>query len=423
MEEVNIIVLVNETNKGDDANSLATGREIKKLFEDQQISVTEHITNADDVESFIHPNKRNIVVAAGEHHIKTLYALKQNPNVNGEVYTSWSGHQITETLLNKTGNIDSIALPKHALNEENHHQLSAKCTNLIETVGVAHNTQPEDLEKEYKKLKSHLIESDKYYMVMLGGDATDPTGKMQYYTPEEAHKLGKYIGEQAKKNNAVVLGLNGPRTGKYNPNTGEKLLTHKNGCDLDEVSEAFIAGLKESELNENTDFQFFDFKFDETKINTYQAVLGAVRAKPESHVYMPGDSTSMISEACDLSPSGSVTVFRNGAMNMTHHSHVNSVHAEGYTSVLSKNMEEERSLNQNNTESKSKPLSAAAVVAKRVFDAVCEKKSQTITPLQKPATAPSRQRIIRVSYFIPSFWSSGKGKKKGVSKKKKGVKR
>lgn len=383
MKEVNIITLVDDVHKGDDANALATSGEIEKLFKSQEATVTSATVSQSDIESALNPSKYNIVVAAGEHHIATLCALKQNSSLQGKVYTSWSGHQTSETLSKAASIIDSIALPTHVLGKESRNILQSRHAKLIETVGVAHDTKPEDLLPQYEKWSQSIIESNKYDMVVLGGDAPDEKGDMHYYTSEEAFNLGQYIGLQAIESGAVVLGTNGPRTGKHNPDTGEVLLSHRElhpetkeplDYQLDAVSMAFVRGLEKSGLVKGKNFQFFDFKFGKDGVvSAYQGLLGATVAKVGSHVYMPGESTSMVSEACDLLPNGSVTVFDNGAMSGAHMNHIDSVYTQGYTHRLSTELalspQISREVEGKDMEAR-RPLSAAATVARSVFDTI-----------------------------------------------------
>ena len=53
---------------------------------------------------------------------------------------------------------------------------------------------------------------------------------------------------------------------------------------------------------------------------------------------MPGESTSMASEACDLLPPEEVIVFENSAMNYTHKRHMYSTYENGYANLLLENI-------------------------------------------------------------------------------------
>ena len=66
--------------------------------------------------------------------------------------------------------------------------------------------------------------------------------------------------------------------------------------------------------------------------NFFERVVGALRTT-HGHILIPGDSTSMISEAIDL-PLGKVIVYETGAMNEGHKAHLMSELAMGRISIL-----------------------------------------------------------------------------------------
>ena len=121
-----------------------------------------------------------------------------------------------------------------------------QATQIIPTIGVAHNLTPDLIQKEYEAHKQDLPKSNKYIGVILGGDAPTPEGKMLYYTQKEAQQLAAYLAGQVKWRKLHLLILNGPRTGKYNPQTHEMIKeSHRNG-NIDTVTTAFVAELKKA---------------------------------------------------------------------------------------------------------------------------------------------------------------------------------
>ena len=287
-----------------------------------------------------------------------------------------------------------VALPAHALNQEDENLIGKK---LLKTIGVAHNLTQEELLKEYEQKKSQkpedpipedpIPEASRYLMVVLGGDAPDSTGKQNFYTPQEAQQLAEFCNSKAEEG-YFIIATNGPRTGLHNPQTSEKLNSHRvtileNGeatYDLDEVSKAFCDKIK------SPDFKFFDFKFLPKGVDSsYKALLYATSQKEGSLVLMPGESTSMISEACDFLKPQSVIIYKNGAMNQVHYDHVASVRQSNKAGFL--NLEPEIFFTANPKNSQKTNQSAAEKIAEKVF-------LRTQTPNnspEKPATKSLQQ--------------------------------
>ena len=62
-EEINIIILVDQNHKGDDANALATGEEVKNTFEKQGFTAKSYAERASNLEAAMDVSKYNIVIA------------------------------------------------------------------------------------------------------------------------------------------------------------------------------------------------------------------------------------------------------------------------------------------------------------------------------------------------------------------------
>ena len=237
--------------------------------------------------------------------------------------------------------------------------------------------QPEDLEKPYHQWKHLLLKAPIYTLAVLGGDAPTSTQRLRFYTPQEATVLARLLITDIKKRKSILLATNGPRTSKYDPITGKPSFAHyeihpKTGhpidYQIDPVSRAFITTLAAGSLKDGVHFQFFDFKFG--KKSPYKALLGAVARHPGSQAYLPGESTSMISEGYDCLPSGSVTIYDTTAMNHAHHAHVSSLCAAGYAHRLSLTNRGDLAFNHSNPLISCKPLqsrSAAQIVAESIF--------------------------------------------------------
>lgn len=372
MHRVHIIVVIDNIHKGDDANAIGIGEKTLALFNEKlDFTATLDISEYEDIANNIKRLQLNIIVAAGEHNLPAISPFKQD-----RIHLAWSGHQVPATIWDYAPKLDFISIPTHTKEADKVALRKIHNASIIETVGVAHNTKHENLITEYQKWQPQIISGERYYLAVLGGDAPDENGQMNYYTAEEAYDLGKYIALQALANNATVLSTNGPRTGKHDPITEEALLTHrelhpitKEPLDyrLDAVSAAFISGLIYEGLTNNKNFQFFDFRFGKNGVvSAYKALLGAV-LEVGGHAYIPGESTSMVSEACSLLPPQSVTVFNNSAMNETHKRHVKSTYKNIYANLLLDNMEFTPIIPQAASELHEN-LSATETIAKAIVD-------------------------------------------------------
>ncbi|MEM7617621.1 MAG: hypothetical protein AAF195_04495, partial [Pseudomonadota bacterium] len=307
------------------------------------------------------PQEVNIIVATGEHGIdivdeiqeKWLDYLQQafeqterkgkesidflkDKNYKPNSLYLWAAHQPGKKLTEeyKNHNIDLIAIPEHSINLQTLKKLHTekKYNNgLLLTEGVAHNMTIDKILDAYDERRDEIADADKYDFVMLGGDAPDKDGKIQYYTKEEAFKLGIAIGKKSQQNNSFILACNGPRTGGFNIETGKRNNCHRitdpntnqkiDNYQLDKVSQSFIDGLKSVGITEKN-YKFYDFKYGEKSI--YPALLGACFTKAKTNPYsvsaiFPGDTISMLCELNDtIGKTANVAVYYNKAMNENH---------------------------------------------------------------------------------------------------------
>lgn len=294
------------------------------------------VTAINEVEKSDHSGKV-IVLGVSDYGADAISQLKGSVNKPTVSYTMLS-HQITPKVETVVGVADFIALPAHAVTPEFKNKVSSTQTKLIETVGVSHNLKKSDIQADYDKFKDKLLSLGKYNSVMvavLGGDAPDGKNLMKYYTPEEAKTLANYLGKQAILKNAIVLATNGPRTGKHNQETGKVDDTaHKNGK-FDFVSQEFVDTLKS--ILPETQFAFYDFQSGQPSMS--KAMYGQA-LKENGVVYIPGESTSMVSEAVDNFGPTRVIVYKNKAMNPTHLKHVELEQESDRIKLLDEKFEE-----------------------------------------------------------------------------------
>jgi len=325
-----VYLLSNHTNVGDHNQLLGIATAFEKLsvqhsqVEDLNTKTTTPAQIKAKIESDLHREKI-IVVGSGEGGIEGIKDLSANPNLT----ICLTSHMFLEgykdpSLLEK---VNFIALPIH---------VSAAIkdklgTKLIETTGVAHNRQPEAADQAYAEWGQKELPGCKTYLgVVLGGDAPvpGPSKDIKLFTEEDATHLANYVAQNA--DDACILVLNGPRTGKYDSEKKEIMTVHRNG-NSDRITELFQKKLAALGV-ENV--KVMDFQHgSQTPYNSFDLALGAVKATYGKMV-VPGESTSMVSEAIDTLSPGQVLVYENSAMNKVHQAHIASELAAGRVSVL-----------------------------------------------------------------------------------------
>lgn len=323
-------------------------------FEDlQQVSKEIRTIKLDDAAAKV------VLLSVGDYGLNAFKKLKEDFN-NPRIYYVLSSHQLTDALSKEKDTVDLMALPSHAVDAA---FVKAKAGKLVQTIGVAHNLNRKEIETAYKKDRDNIIplqHHKQYIAVMLGGDAPDLNGKMLYYTAAEAEKLANYLAALAKQLDAVILVMDGPRTGKYDQKTGiVDEQAHKNGK-LTFVSQAFKDALSKH-LPEDQ-FSFYDFQFGQSSMS--KAIYGAV-IETQGLIFIPGESTTMVSEAIDNFDKGKVIVYQNSAMNMTHLKHVKTEQGHRRVKLLDINFNEVKSSSKKKANSLQNE-SASTTIAKAI---------------------------------------------------------
>lgn len=331
-----IYILTDGKHVGDDNNARGVAEALRKTLNISRDNI-EEIDSA-GIENLLASSQikdRLICIAAGEHHLDSLSKIK---NALPRATTVWSAHQYTKLLEKYNAALDVIGLPRYSLKPlENKNRF-------VSLPGVPHNLQKEKLRTAFNSYKDRIPESKNgYTLIMLGGDAPAPDGTIQFYTAEEAYSFGQYIALNAPKGHLLIT--NGPRTGKYDPKTGEVLLSHRDfdpgtgeeiNTPTDAVSLAFLQALQENGMSEGADYSFYDFRFQKNGVDSaYLALLNAA-SRPNGYIYMAGESVSMVSEVCDFGAKGHVYVFDNNAMNENHEAAVQDLYDQGYFHRLDK---------------------------------------------------------------------------------------
>jgi hypothetical protein len=361
VQALKLYLLSNHDNAGDHNQVLGVKRALFQLSrediptEDSNTKTTNSSQIKDMVEKDL-PDQKVIIVGSGEGGIEGIKDLSPNPNLT----VCLLSHMFLEgykdpSLLEK---VSFIALPTH-VSADIKEQLGSK---LIETIGVAHNRQAEVAEATYNEWGSKELPAYKAYLaVVLGGDAPipGPAKDMKLFTEEDATQLANYVAQNA--DDACILVLNGPRTGKHNSDKKEILTVHREGHS-DRITELFQ---KELAAHGIENVKVFDFQHgSQAPYNSFDLALGAVKVT-NGMMLIPGESTSMISEAIDTLTPDHVLVYENSAMNEVHQAHIASELAAGRVSVLQNYINVLRETN--NEEPKP---SAAAVIARRLWEAI-----------------------------------------------------
>ena len=369
-DPVNLYIIKDQNYLGDYNQLLGIAKKTKEYFAQHKIPLNTTEYNVADLKSFsteIQNTKNPIIISAGLYGIEAIKLLKSENKTSNNILAIHVSHQILNNnklshiqlvrTEEKSSGADIIVLPTHILETTDRKQLESKYTKLVRVIGVAHNLELHEIEKEYAKFEHILPKADRYIGVILAGDAPDSNGKMHYYTESDAQKLAEYVSNLAIKQNYTVLVTNSPRTGKHNQRTNkEQPEVHQNGV-MDPVTAKFQEVLIKNKVN----FKLFDFQ--KNKPSFYKAMVGAILHHPSNMIFIPGESTSMISECLDILPGSNVVIYYNSAMNKNHERHVKSEYDNGRASVL-QNMQ----LIKQKNDSIQKNSSANQVIAEAIYN-------------------------------------------------------
>lgn len=340
-----LYLVSNHDNAGDHNQALGIGAAFEKLssekvsIEDLNARLLTSLEIKDAIERDL-AQEKVVFIGTGEGGMDSVMYLPNDPNL----ITCLTSHMPFDqhkykTLLEKA---DFIALPTHVSSNVKE-EFGEK---LIETTGVAHNRRPDMT--TYDEWQKELPAADIYLGVYLGGDAPTPEKEIKHFTEEDASRLADYVIVKAQEINRTgldvcVLVLNGPRTGKHDAEGKEIVSAHRGG-ESDHITKLFGDKLADSGI----EYKIFDFQHNTpenkewvTAYNAFDLVAGAVRTT-KGKMFVPGESTSVVSEAIDVMPSesiesmppGKVLVYHNAAMNDAHRAHIASEREAGRVSVL-----------------------------------------------------------------------------------------
>lgn len=373
-----LYLVSNHDNVGDHNQALGIGGAFEQLspekvsVEDLNTQLHTSLEIKDKIEKDLVQGKV-IFIGTGQGGVDGVKDLPKDPNLMTCLTSHMALEQYKDPVLLKK--VDFIALPTHVSSDVKK-ELGEK---LIETIGVAHNRRPDMT--TYDEWQKELPSADVYLGVYLGGDAPALNKEMKFFTEDDASRLADYVIAKVEEINErgvkpCVLVLNGPRTGKHDNNGKEILTVHREG-QSDAITEHFSKKLADKDI----EYKVFDFQHNtpENKkwvsaYNAFDLVLGAVRAT-NGKMIVPGESTSVISEAIDVLPSEpigttapeKVIVYHNTAMHDVHKAHVASEQEAGRVAILENYQD---IIPPSDTEA-AKPM-ASKVIAQKLLDAAVQ---------------------------------------------------
>ncbi len=335
-----IVFLCSSANIGDRASSQALLNEFSKKM---NITKTYTIDTSKDFDllskEYTSISSKNFVFAVGEKSLDFLQYLNQHHLLkNDESFIAASIHQYDNNLNNLP--LSYISIPEAVINTEEKKQIIYKIPASTLTFSVPTlNPNIETLKQSYDSWniynKPNL--NDDHIIIMLPGDAPDKNNKIHYFTKNSAKQLFddvRLLWKQSGSKHKIIV-HNGPRTGKYDENSGELSSDHEEDK-IDKISEYFINLLKSSEM----EFSFFNFKFEvEANIKKSVSVFNqllyiAQTSNKDNYFIIPGESVSMLNQISLYVKSDKAIVFKSSSMNEEHEIMFNSAFNHSYVSYF-----------------------------------------------------------------------------------------
>jgi len=335
IDEITIVNLI-DSNPGFDDMSRGFSEAISSIYVARGFFISREVLSIKSNKNKIKSSNKIIFIGAGENVFEKLKELKEF--YKRKSITIWCGHQDYKDIDNYRDYLDLVVLPKHIVADNPANLDKISRVNIIETFGVPHTFYPDKIKQIYKDNIDKIIKSNNGYIVaIMGGDAPDPdlSGNAQrFYTVEEAKNLGIYLASLSRSTNKKLLIGNGHRTYKYNPSTKELEKYHQENASFDPCSLALISELNNGGLIEGRDYQFDNFV--NGKESLYKIYVGAA-VSTESIVFIPGESTSMVTQCMDVLKNVNnkqLFVYINNAMNRKHRDYVDILNNTGFIKLL-----------------------------------------------------------------------------------------
>lgn len=218
------------------------------------------------------PNASKVNIGAGTSGCKGLSNSHNSSDIN--VLLTWKMLEDMKTLPKDT----IVVLPKHAISDHPDENVKYHAIH-----GVLHERSQQSVQKE----NANKVSSKTKMIIMLAGDTQQDDGSMSLYTTD---MVASFIAELPQDQDILIL--NGPRTGKYKTSGSDIIIddqAHRTG--IDDVTQKAIASSNDSWIVE-------DFVYGTPSL--WGPALKFCMDNPETILVLPGESTSMISEALSL---------------------------------------------------------------------------------------------------------------------------
>ncbi len=237
------------------------------------------------------PEESYHIILVGDAGAKAVEQLSVPQNVQ----LFWSGHQRSPALKHavESGKINTVSIARSGISRaETIHFARHAQVHLVP--GVPVEMKEDVVHASYLQHQEQLLaqEDKRRIVLILGGDAPDLEGNRGYIPPEEGRQIGVMLAALAKQHNAVVAIINNPRTGEYDPLTGQETLAHHNWHpdtgetleqNYDKTTQALCALLEE----ETVPFQIYDFRWGTQKLRTEAAKTAVGSSHPVTSMYDP----------------------------------------------------------------------------------------------------------------------------------------
>lgn len=294
-------------------------------------------------------SSNSMLLAVGEKGLEVLCKLNDArllDNLSAKI--GLSIHQYFPTIQELQFTLDFIAIPELAL-DANAQKVIQSIPNRVFTVAVpTKNPTPEELQTAYSNcsivpdLENIYFRDEQdggnedegkpslthpYIIVTLPGDAVDTNGEMKYFTQASAQELFESIRalREAHGNKHTIIVQNSPRTGKFNPETGNVECAHEYqaGMDpklaIDKISHFFVNLLHDN----NIPYHFYNFAFEiqgakRTKKSVYEPLLYVAMSNSNNYFIVPGESVTMLGQIPVYLRAKQAILFEPSSMNPTH---------------------------------------------------------------------------------------------------------
>jgi len=219
---------------------------------------------------------KNIVIGAGVSGAKAFHQTV--PPKTYHVLLTWQWLEDMKDLASGT----IVVMPEHAI-DKNFDIIKDK-VKLITIKGVLYTRDLESVQKE----STARIDPLTQLIIMLAGDTQQPDGSWLLYDEAMVTEFLSQLPAREK-----ILILNGPRTGKHRiGDSGITIDQTAHNTTTDFITQIAINSAQ------NTSWKVIDFKFGIPSL--WGPALKFCLDHPQVGLVIPGESTSMISEALSL---------------------------------------------------------------------------------------------------------------------------